>query len=126
MEHKYKKADTEVGYIEAWRNAIILDSFRQKFNTLILSGKVRTKWCERKSPEHRWYKYCLTVKGVKEYQAINIDDYYKKELGTPSSFSEVLDISGDQTDMRTIIIETYDWAYIIVCKSYEFAITGCI
>ena len=59
---------------------------------------------------------------MKEYQAINIEDYYKKKINTPSSFSEVLDISNGKTDLRTIMIETYDWTYIIVCKSFKFAI----
>ena len=122
MESIYKKINTEVGYIEAKRDAIHLDSFQQECNILILLGEVYAKWCEKKSPEHKWYKYRLTIKGVKEYQAINIEDYYKKKLNTPSSFSEVLDISSGKTDLRTIIIETYDWAYIIVCKSFKFVI----
>ena len=29
-----------------------------------------------------------------------------------------------KTDLRTIKIETYDWAYIVVCNDFEFAITG--
>ena len=124
MENKYKKINTEVGYIEAKRDAIHLDLFQQECNILILLGEVYAKWCEKKSPEHKWYKYRLTIKGVKEYRAINIEDYYKKKINTPSSFSEVLDILSDKTDLRTIIIETYDWAYIIVCEDFEFAITG--
>ena len=126
MERKYKKISTEVGYIEAKRDAIHLDLFRQKNNTMTLSGAVYAEWCEKKAPGHKWYEFCLTVKGVKEYQAINIEEYYKKKIDTPSTFSEVLDTSSDQTDLRTIIIETYDWAYIIVCMSYQFTITGCI
>lgn len=88
-------------------------------------GEVYAKWCEKKSPEHKSYKYRLTIKGVKEYSAVNIEDFYKKKINTPSSFSEVLDISNDKTDLRTIIIETYDWAYIVKCKNFEFAVIGC-
>lgn len=124
MESIYKKINTEVGYIEAKRDAIYLDSFQQEGNILILLGEVYAKWCEKKLPEHKWYKYRLTVKGVKEYSAVNIEDFYKKKINTPSSFSEMLDISNDKTGLRTIIIETYDWVYIIKCKNFEFAITG--
>lgn len=58
----------------------------------------------------------MTIKGVKEYQAVNIEDYYKKNINTDSAFSEVLNVLNEKTDLRTIIIETYDWAYIVVCK----------
>lgn len=125
MKSIYKKINTEVGYIEAKRDAIYLDSFQQEHNILILLGEVYAKWCEKKSPEHKWYKYRLTIKGVKEYSAVNIEDFYKKKIDTPSSFSEVLDISNDKTDLRTIIIETYDWVYIVTCKNFEFAVIGC-
>lgn len=122
MESIYNKINTEVGYIEAKRDAIHLDSFQQEGSVLILLGEVYAKWCEKKSPEHKWYKYHLTIKGVKEYSAINIEDFYKKKINTPSSFSEVLDKSNSKTDLKTIIIETYDWAYTVVCKNFEFAI----
>lgn len=121
----YKKINTEVGYIEAKRDAIHLDSFQQEGNILILLGAVDAELCEKKSLEHEWYEYRLTIKGVKEYTAINIDDFHKKKINTPSSFSEVLDISTGKTDLRTIIIETYDWAYIVRCKNFEFAIIDC-
>lgn len=124
MESIYKKIRTEVGYIEAKRDAIYLDSFQQENNILILLGEVYAKWCEKRSSEYKWYKYRLTIKGVKEYSAINIEDFYKKKIETPSSFSEVLDISNDKIDLRTIIIETYDWAYIVTCKNFEFAVIG--
>lgn len=122
MEKIYKKIDTEIGYIDAKRDAIYLDSFEQQENILSLVGEVNSKFCQEKSKEYRWYKYCLNIEGVKEYKAINIEDYYKKKINTPSSFSEVLEISSSKTDLKTIIIETYDWAYIIVCKSFKFAI----
>lgn len=125
MESIYKKINTEVGYIEAKRDAIYLDSFQQEGNILILLGEVYAKWCEKKSLEHKWYKYRLAIKGVKEYSAFNIEDFYKKKINTPSSFSEMLDISNDKTGLRTIIIETYDWVYIVKCKNFEFAIIGC-
>lgn len=124
MEKIYKKINTEIGYIGAKRNAIYLDSFEQDHNTLILKGEVSSSCCDECFRDYRWYKYCLNIKGVKEYQAINIEDYYKKKINTPSSFSEVLDILSGKTDLRTIIIETYDWAYIVVCKDFEFVITG--
>lgn len=124
MEKIYKKINTEIGYIEAKRNAIYLDSFEQKVNILNLAGEINSTWCEKGCKDYKWYKYRLTVKGVKEYQAINIEDYYKKEIKTESSFSEVLYVSDDKTDLKTILIETYDWVYIIVCKSFEFIITG--
>ena len=124
MENIYKKIGTEIGYIEAKRDAIYLDSFEQQENILNLVGEVNSNFCGEKSKEYRWYKYRLNIKGVKEYQAINIEDYYKKKINTPSSFSEVLDILSGKTDLRTIIIETYDWAYIVVCEDFEFAITG--
>lgn len=122
MEKIYKKIDTEIGYIDAKRDAIYLDSFEQQENILSLVGEVNSKFCQEKSKEYRWYKYCLNIEGVKEYKAINIEDYYKKKINTPSSFSEVLELSSSKTDLKTIIIETYDWAYIIVCKSFKFAI----
>ena len=122
MEKIYKKIDTEIGYIDAKRDAIYLDSFEQQENILSLVGEVNSKFCQEKSKEYRWYKYCLNIEGVKEYKAINIEDYYKKKINTPSSFSEVLEISSSKTDFKTIIIETCDWAYIIVCKSFKFAI----
>ncbi len=122
MEGIYKKINTEVGYIEAKRDAIHLDSFQQEGNILMLLGEVYAKWCEKKSLEDKWYKYRLTVKGVKKYSAINIEDFYKKKVNTPSSFSEILNTSNDK--LKTIIIETYDWAYIVVCKNFEFVITG--
>ena len=124
MEKTYKKINTEIGYIEAKRNAIYLDSFEQQGNIVNLIGEIDSLWCEKKSQDYKWYKYRLTIKGVKEYQAINIEDYYKKNINTDSSFSEVLNIPNEETDLRTIIIETYDWAYIVVCKCFEFMITG--
>ena len=86
--------------------------------------KVYTKWCEKKLSQYKWYKYRLTIKGVKEYNIVNIEDFYKKKINTPSSFSEVLDISNDKPNLRTIIIETYDWVYIVTCKNLEFAVIG--
>lgn len=122
MEKIYKKIDTEIGYIDAKRDAIYLDSFEQQGNSLNLVGEVNSNFCQEKSKEYIWYKYCLNIEGVKEYRAINIEDYYKKEINTPSSFSEVLEISSGKTDLRTVIIETYDWAYIILCKRFELKI----
>ena len=124
MEKKYKKINTEVGYIEAKRNAIYLDSLEQQGNILNLIGEINSIWCEKKSKNYKWYKYRLTIKGVKEYKAVNIEDYYKKEINTESTFSEVIDVSNSKMDFKTIIIETYDWAYIVVCKSFEFVIIG--
>lgn len=124
MDKTYKKINTEVGYIAAKRNAIYLDSFEQQGNILNLIGEIGSTWCEKKLQDCEWYKYRLTIKGVKEYQAINIEDYYKKNIKTDSAFSEVLNVLNEETDFRTIIIETYDWAYIVVCKCFEFVITG--
>lgn len=118
----YKKIITEVGYIEAKRDAIHLDSFQQQGNILTLIGEVYAKWCEKKSSEYKWYKYCLKIKGVKEYNAINIEDYYKKRIRTESTFSEVMNEDENEENMRTIIFETYDWAYIIVCRDFVFEI----
>ncbi len=118
----YKKIITEVGCIEAKRDAIHLDSFQQQGNNLALLGEIYAKWCEKKAPEYKWYKYCLNIKGVKEYNAINIEDYYKKGIRTESTFSEVLNESENETNLRTIILETYDWAYIIVCRDFIFEI----
>lgn len=47
------------------------------------------------------------------------EDWYKKRINTESSFSEMIN---SQADLKTIIIETYDWAYVIECKSFEFTI----
>lgn len=123
MEKTYKKINTEIGYIKAKRNAIYLDTFEQQGNIVNLIGEIDALCCE-KSQDYKWYKYRLTIKGVKEYQAINIEDYYKKNINTDSSFSEVLNVPNEETDLRTIIVETYDWAYIVVCKCFEFMITG--
>ena len=124
MESIYKEINTEVGYIEAKRDAIYLDSFQQENNILILLGEVYAKWCEKKLSQYKWYKYRLAIKGVKEYNAVNIEDFYKKKINTPSSFSEVLDISNDNPNLRTIIIETYDWVYIVTCKNFESEVIG--
>lgn len=124
MGKMYKKINTEIGYIEAKRTAIYLNSFEQQGNILNFTGEINSMWCEKKSQEYKWYKYRLTINGVKEYQAINIEDYYKKNINTDSTFSEVLNVPNEETDFRTIIIETYDWAYIVVCKCFEFMITG--
>lgn len=118
----YKKIITEVGCIEAKRNAIYLDSFQQQGNKLMLLGEISAKWCEKKVPEYKWYKYCLNITGVKEYNAINIEDYYKRVIETESTFSEMVDESENEKNFRTIILETYDWAYIIVCKDFVFEI----
>lgn len=123
MERIYKKVDTEIGYIDAKRNAIYLDSFKQVYNTLILKGEVSSSCCDECFRDYRWYKYQLTMKGVKEYQCINIEDYYLKDLNTESAFSEMLDDPDNENDLRTIILETYDWAYIVACNSFEFVIT---
>ena len=125
MENIYVKINTEMGYIDAKRDAIFLDSFGQQGNILSLMGEIDSTCCEKKSKEHKWYKYSLTIRGVKKYKAINIEEYYKKNIKTESAFSEVINISDDEGNLRTIIIETYDWAYIIICSSFEFVITGC-
>ncbi len=44
----YKKIITEVGCIEAKRDAIHLDSFQQQGNNLALLGEIYAKWCEKK------------------------------------------------------------------------------
>ena len=124
MEKQYKKINTEVGYIEAKRDAIFLDFFQQKGNILKLIGEIASVFCEKKCKDYKWYKYHLTIKGVKEYQAINIEDYYRKKINTDSTFSEVIDSENNKNNFRTIIIETYDWAYIVVCEDFEFVITG--
>ena len=124
MEERYKKINTDIGYIEAKRTAIYLDFFKQEENTLNLIGEVSSRWCEKKSKNCQWYKYSLTMKGVKEYQAINIEDYYKKRINTESAFSEIISASNSEFDLKTIIIETYDWAYIVECTNFEFVITG--
>lgn len=122
MEKIYKKINTEIGYIGAKRNAIYLDSFEQDHNSLILKGEVSSSCCDECFRDYRWYKYQLKFNEVKEYQAVNIEDFYKKKIKTESTFSEVLDDLNSEVDFKTIIIETYDWAYIIVCKSFKFAI----
>lgn len=122
MEKIYKKIKTEIGYIGAKRNAIYLDSFEQDYNTLILKGEVSSSCCDECFREYRWYKYQLTLKEVKEYEAVNIEDFYKKKIKTESTFSEVIDNLNSEVDFKTIIIETYDWAYIVVCKDFEFLV----
>ena len=122
MDKKYKKICTEVGYIEAKRNAIYLDTFEQKGNTINLFGEIASRWCEKKISDYKWYKYHLTFMGVKKYDAINIEDYYKKNIKTESTFSEVINVPYEETKCKTLIIETYDWAYIVVCENFEFAI----
>lgn len=124
MEQTYKKIKTEVGYIEPKRGAIYLDFFKQKSNTLNFIGEISSNMCERKSKHYQWYKYQLLIKGVKEYQAIGIEEYYKKRIHTESAFSEMLGGTNGETNLRTLIIETYDWAYIVVCESFEFTILG--
>lgn len=125
MENMYVKINTEIGYIDAKRDAIFLDSFSQQGNILSLIGEIDTTCCEKKSKEYNWYKYCLTIKGVKEYNAINIEDFYRKRIKTESAFSEVLNVSDKESNLRTIIIETYDWAYIIMCREFVFEIVDC-
>ena len=125
MDKIYKKINTEIGYIEAKRNAIYLDSFEQKGNIINMVGEIDSRWCEKKSQDCKWYKYHLSIKGVKKYQAINIEDFYKKKIKTESTFSEEFNESCDEKSLKTIIMETYDWAYIVVCQSYEFTIIGC-
>ena len=107
MEKIYKKIDTEIGYIDAKRDAIYLDSFEQQENILNLVGEVNSSFCQEKSNEYKWYKYCLNIEGVKEYKAINIEDYYKKKINTPSSFSEVLESS------TQVYFENPIWAYFL-------------
>ena len=104
---------------------IFLDSFVQQGNVLNLMGEIDSTCCEKKSKEYKWYKYNLTIRGVKNYKAINIEEYYKEKNKTKSAFSEVINISNNESNIRTIIIETYDWAYIVVCSGFEFVITGC-
>lgn len=123
MKKKYKKINTEIGYIGEKRNTLYLDHFEQQGNVLNLTGEINSMWCEKKIKDYEWYKYRLTVEGVIEYQSINIEDYYKKEINTESVLSEVLDYSSVEKCSKTIIVETYDWAYIIVCKGFEFTIT---
>ena len=118
MENMYVRINTEIGYIDAKRDAIFLDSFSQQGNILNLIGEIDSACCEKKSKEYKWYKYCLTIK----YEAINIEEYYKKKIKTESSFSEVLNVADNKSNLRTIIIETYDWVYIITCRELVFEI----
>ena len=80
--------------------------------------------CEKKSDKYEWYKYQLNISGVKNYQAMGIEEFYSKEIPTTSAFSEVVKDNIDCNKAKTIIIETYDWAYIINCTIFEFVITG--
>lgn len=92
---------------------------------MALLGEIYAKWCEKKTTEYKWYKYCLNINGVKEYNAINIEDYYKRGIKTESTFSEVLNDYDNENNFRTIIFETYDWVYIIVCRDFVFEIIDC-
>lgn len=47
VEKIYKKINTEIGYIDAKRNAIYLDSFEQQGNILNLTGEINSIWCEK-------------------------------------------------------------------------------
>ncbi len=125
METTYKKIKTDVGFIGAKRNAIYLDFIKQHGNVLDMMGEINSQWCEKKTNKYKWYGYHLTIEGVKEYQAINIEDFYKKSINTESAFSEIINITDNKADVKTIILETYDWAYIITCRSFELLITGC-
>lgn len=125
VEVTYKKIKTEVGFIDAKRNAIYLDYIKQHGNVLDIMGEINSQWCEKKSNKYKWYTYRLTIDGVKEYQAINIEDFYRKRINTESAFSEIINIPDNQADVKTIILETYDWAYIVTCKRFELLITGC-
>ena len=75
MESIYKKINTEVGYIEAKKTQIYLDSFQQESNILILLGKYMQSGCEKSLQNINGISIVLTIKGVKEYSAVNIEDF---------------------------------------------------
>ncbi|MBR1736789.1 MAG: hypothetical protein IJ736_07210 [Firmicutes bacterium] len=121
MSVKYKEIETEVGYIKPVRDAIYIDSFEQKHNSIIIKGEINSLFCSIKRDDHKWYRFELVMEQVSEYTAIDEEHFYAKtRIHTESDFSEYTDGSGN----RVFILQTYDWSYIIKCREHKFKITG--
>lgn len=130
MEYMFQGIKTNIGYILSRRDAIYLDCMEQKDNNVIMKGEINSSFCSGYIPQNKWYMYCIQFKDVKVYQCFEIEILYKMKLNNVYAFSEVLNsdlcelYNLNSEEYKYILIETYDYAYILLCKEFEFSIIG--
>lgn len=130
MQHTFVNVETPIGYIESGRDAIYLNSFEQIFNSIVMKGRINSRFCSNEYQNFKWYDYELKLKDVKAYKCEYIDIYAWKEWQTNSAISQVIDsewhkqykING--AEYKHILVETYDYIYFVLCKEIEIYISG--
>lgn len=130
MDYKFQGIKTDIGYILSRRDAIYIDAMEQKNNSIIMKGEVNSAFCMEFIPSNKWYMFNVIFKNVKIYQCFNADIFYAKKLNNVEAFSEILnsdwfDIYNlSDKEYKHILIETYDFAYMLLCKDFDFSIIG--
>ena len=120
---------TELGIIYG-RDAIHVDEFSQKGANIKITGEISSQLCENGEKDFRWYAMEIKFKGVEVYRCEELDIYHWREWKTESNFVEILDSKWkqeyelDTEQYKFYILETYDYVYFILCKEFEFLITG--
>ena len=113
MNYNLKKIKTEIGYIKRYRTSIYINSVKQKGNKIIINGKIDLDKCDIRNG-FKWVYFNLYFDKIQEYTAISEDYVYEKyHFETESSFSEII-LEDEQ--YKKIVLESYDWTYIIKCK----------
>ena len=116
LMNDYKKIITDIGYIKRYRTSIYVNSFKQTGDQIIINGKIDLDKCDIQNGS-KWVYFNLYFKKIIEYTAISEEHVYSKyHLDTESSFSE---IRLEDEQYKKIILESYDWTYIIKCKEYN-------
>lgn len=129
MDFVHNVIETELGVLDG-RDAIHVDKFEQKFNKIIIEGEVNSRFCKEEYRNCRWYSIKIVFDGIKAYKCENIDIYHWKDWNTQSCFEEISDSDWaneyklKKEEYKHLILETYDYVYFILCKKYEFKVTG--
>lgn len=130
MVYNFRGIKTDIGYILSKRDAIYLDSMEQRNNVVIMKGEINSTFCSEYILPQKWYMYSITFKDVEVYQCFDIDVFCKKKWNNPNAFSEILNSEWckiynlSSEEYKHILIETYDFAYMILCKGFDFSIIG--
>lgn len=119
----YKNIITEIGCIQPKRDAIFIDSVKQQYNSLILEGNVSSHACEERFQDCDRYFFLLEFSNLTEYSCYQIDRFYSMQIETQSVFVEVIDFQ-EEVNFHKYILETYDFAYIVLCRDFKFSVLG--
>lgn len=56
MQHTFGNIETPIGYIESGRDAIYQNSFEQIFNSIVMKGRINSRFCSGEWQIFKWYE----------------------------------------------------------------------